>query len=102
MSVSDLGLMIGTGTALLLFFLASVRKRRIDAADIGPSGAMFLTSLNILPPVHIFHFMVNSANVATLPSGLQGYEKYIVLAAIFSFLFTFVSICGLVRQAWKP
>jgi hypothetical protein len=94
--------MIGTGNALVLFFLASVRKRRVDLADIGPTGAMFLTSLNILPPVHIFRFMTNSESVATLPPGLQGYEKYIVLAAIFSFLFTFTSIFGLVRQAWKP
>ncbi len=96
----EIGAWLGLANALCLFVVSSVRQRRLDYADVAPAGVVFLSSLNLWPPCVLFWFAANEAARSTLPPALAGYEKFLGLAAICSFLASVVSIASLYRQAW--
>ena len=97
---AEIGAWLGLANALCLFVTSSVRQRRLDYADVAPAGVAFLSSLNLWPPCVLFWFAANEQARATLPPTLAGYEKFLGLAAICSFLASVVSIASLYRKAW--
>ena len=101
MDITDAGAWIGAANVIALFVVSCVRKRRFDYDDIAPAGAIFIASYNICPPFYLFYFVSNSATRATLPPTLLGYEKYIGLAAVCSFLITIVAVVSLYRRAYE-
>jgi hypothetical protein len=100
---SDPSLLIALVLALLVFVISSARHRRLDLGDVGPVGAVFFTSFNLVPAWRILKFSSDVVDgVASLPPELVGCEKYLAGAGMLSLLITFVAIFACLRRAWNP
>lgn len=95
------GTWLGLLNGVCLFALASIRRRSINAAQVGPAAEVFFASYNLWPPLYLFSFAVDPAKRATLPPALHGYEIFLAVAAFCSLLLTFVGIISLYVRAWK-
>ena len=95
------GTWLGLFNGLCLFSVGSIRRKRFDAADVGPAAVVFLASYNLWPPVVLFRYAVDGSLKATLPPGLVGYEKYLAVAAFCSLLLTLIGIASAYVKAWK-
>ena len=95
------GTWLGLFNGLCLFLVTCIRRKLIDATDVGPAAVVFLASYNLWPPVVLFRFAVDPAMKTALPPILGGYEKYLAVAAFCSLLFTLTSIVSSYAKAWK-
>ena len=84
------GTWLGLLNGLVLFTLASVRRRSIKLSQDAPAAEVFFASYNLWPPLYLFSFTVDPAKRATLPAALHGYEIFLAVAAFCSLLLTFV------------
>ena len=98
----DPNLLIATYLSVLLFLVSGARNRRVDLSDIGPVGAVFFASFNLLPAYRIFKFAADALDgAAKVPPELHGDEKYIAAAGLMSLLITIVGIFTCFRKAWE-
>ena len=84
--------------ALVLFFSFS-RKKRCEERDLWGSLGAFAAAWQLVPAAALFAFGANPAKTKLLPEELHGFEFYICLAAICSFLLSCYGVWSITAQA---
>jgi hypothetical protein len=88
---------LGTG---LVTLLTVIRQRRFSLEDVGAALAAFLTAstlpVSVLLCLYGFH-----PDPPSVPSKLQGYEKYVASGGSLLFLTTTITLSNLVKKAFS-
>jgi len=89
---------LGAGLTTLL---TVVRQRKLSLEDVGAALAAFLTA-STLPVAVLLCLYGFDPDPPSVPTKLQGYEKYVASAGFVLFLTTTISLSALVIKAFSP
>ncbi len=100
MNLTQVTVLSGAVTTLVIVLVTVVRQRRFESADFFSFVITFISGSNIPPSLFLCFYAFNP-DADTVQTKLHGYEKYIFLAGLALFLISLMTLWKLLRQAFK-